>query len=184
LLAPRPEWNADHTSCLEVAKAADPLGARCLFERGPDPEAAAFDRCANLGLGVVVRPAGAGGLCQLGPRDRSAAELACLLDHVDHTPVREVGDNEVRDPCERGVHAGRRRQLVPRAPQEVEPCLALVAVGDSVTLSGLQRLPAVFAPLELADVLQERLRVERLALRIADGRAVLADPDRAALARE
>ncbi len=120
----------------------------------------------------------------LGPCDGDAPELVPVVERVDDAPVGEVPHDQLGDSLQGGLMVERRGELVAGMAQEIEPRLPFGGVGGSGPLRCEEVLALAFGALSLADAAEEGLGVERLTVRIARGRRLLAHPDDAAVTRD
>jgi hypothetical protein len=182
LLLARLQRHGDDRARVEVVEERHPRCRRALVQLREDARAPALEDGAHLLLGVVRGAAGAVGLDQRAPGRGDPAQLVRLVHDVDHAPVGEVDDHQLGDAPEGAVELRARGDVAADTPQEVEARAALGALGGRFARGRLEQLAPVLPTLEVADVAQERLDVDRLAVRVAHGAAVLAHPHRAAVA--
>ena len=183
-LLARAQRHADHRGGVDsVEETIGRRAARALSDRRHDFEPPAPDRGADAVFGLLPG-ARLAGLVGLDTRDHEALELVSVVGHVDDAPVGEVPHEELGDPLQGSLLVERRRELVARAAEEIEPRLPLGGAGGGRPLGGQEALALVLGPLPLADVAQEDLRVERLPAWIPRGRCLLLHPDDAAVSRD
>ena len=181
----RLERDADRRARVDPAEnRAVLLAVRGLAQSGDDLEAARLDDLAHGFFGRLIRRDGGFPAQQLGPRDGDSLERASVLDHVDDAPIGIVANGELGHPLDSASIVGRRPEHLARLAHEVEAPLALHRPGRRLAFGRQQPLALLVGPLALADVDEQRLRVERLPLGPANGRDLLAHPDDPAPARE
>src|SRR5205823_9767394 len=182
-LVSRAQGHGDCGGGFETIEEACGLLSRIFARRGEKTGAPAVRDRANAVSGGVRRSAAVAGR-GLRTRDSQACELVPVLDHVDDAPVRKLANDEIGHPLQGRLLVECRGQLVADPAHEVEPRLALAHLGGGSTLSSGDPLAFVLGASQLAEVAQERLRVEWLTVPAAHRGGLLAHPYLAAVARE
>ena len=147
-------------------------------------EAARLDDSAHRLLGHLIRSERGLLAQELRPRDGEPLEGAPVFDHVDDAPVGVVPNGQLGDPLDRAPIVGRRGQHLAGLAHEVEAPLPFHGPGRGLALGRQQPLALLVGPLPLADVDEQRLRVEGLPFGAANGRHLLAHPHDSAAARQ
>ena len=179
------ERDADGRARVDSAENRALLAAvRGLAESRNDLEAARLDDSAHRFLGHLIRSERGFLAQELRPRDGESLERAPVFDHVDDAPVGVVPNGELGDPLDRAPIVGRRGQHLARLAHEVEAPLPLHGPGRGLALGRQQPLALLVGALPLADVDEQRLRVEGLPFGAANGRHLLAHPHDSAAARQ
>ena len=179
------ERDADGRARVDSAENRALLAAvRGLAESRNDLEAARLDDSAHRFLGHLIRSERGLLAQELRPRDGESLEGAPVFDHVDDAPVGVVPNGELGDPLDRAPIVGRRGQHLAGLAHEVEAPLPFHGPGRGLALGRQQPLALLVGPLPLADVDEQRLRVEGLPFGAANGRHLLAHPHDSAAARQ
>ena len=133
-----------------------------------------LDHLDDIGLGL--RQGGSHHRIGGSPGHDGPARGALLVDEVEHTPVRETVDDELRRSAERRPALDRRIESHARPRQKIEPLLAVRGLGSRRARLGAQ--PVSFrAHLVLGGhVLEIALDIERLAVGAPHRRRVVSNP--------
>ena len=159
------------------------LAVRALAEGGKDLRIPAGNDRAYGFVRLLLRRVA--GLCSpgLGARNGEALQRRAFFGQVDQAPVAEVSDDQLGDPLDRRLVVGRAGD-VPDLAEQIEPALSLDRLRCSSALRGEQPVCLVLHTLALADVNEEALSEERLAIRAGDDPRVLAEPDHFTVPRQ